>query len=206
MLGAEVRRKFLVALPFVSLFYFGQGVAERYAGRIELPRTFRAGPAQETLSLNPHHFGACRKGLTAGRSYHCAIWRLLWRRCASVPVKREIPRMCTQADTLPKDGRRLRVQRCACHWQNLQSTRKSSGALLFSRVWRPTAGLCSVRAAAHFGRRAGFFVVGVRGPFGWPADRPEVCAYSVRSLQPQCESNLIRLLAKLPRAIPTRTL
>jgi hypothetical protein len=31
MLGAEVRSKFLVALPFVLLFYFGQGVAGRYA-------------------------------------------------------------------------------------------------------------------------------------------------------------------------------
>jgi hypothetical protein len=37
-------------------------------------------------------------------------------------VKPAIPRTRTQADTLPKDCRRLRAQRCPCHWQNLQST------------------------------------------------------------------------------------
>jgi hypothetical protein len=131
MLGAEVQREFLVALPFVLLFYFGQSVAGGYAGGIELPRTSCAGPAQETLSLNPHHFGARREGLTAGRSYHCVIRRLRWRWRASVLVKPEIPRTCTQADTLPKDCRRLRAHRCPCHWQNLQSTRKSSGRLCF---------------------------------------------------------------------------
>ena len=94
---------------------------------MELPRTSCAGPARETFSLNPHHFGACREGLTAGRGYHCAIRRLPWRWRTSVPVKPETLRTCTQADTLPKDCRRLRAQRCPCHWQNLQSTRKSSG-------------------------------------------------------------------------------
>jgi hypothetical protein len=94
---------------------------------MELPRTSCAGPARETFSLNPHHFGACREGLTAGRGYHCATRRLPWRWRISVPVKPETLRTCTQADTLPKDCRRLRAQRCPCHWQNLQSTRKTSG-------------------------------------------------------------------------------
>lgn len=80
VLGADVRRELLIALPFVVPLHLLNGFADGRPYRVEHPGAFRASPSLKILSFDPYQFAAHR---LHGTPRDLARLCFLERRCST---------------------------------------------------------------------------------------------------------------------------